>query len=156
MEGENIGLLMDNLMLARKVQALASSYLCEGKPMQYTNVDEWQEMQRELAQCMNALVRQDGSTSGEEAEIVLAILMGYTLAVRNPLHIDMALERAERVLPRLDHSVLKCQLMAFCYAETGDEELADSVSILMQSLKAAGNGEEIRWVEELLNSVVVD
>ena len=43
MEGENIELLMDNLILARKVQALASSYLCEGKPMQYTNVEEWQE-----------------------------------------------------------------------------------------------------------------
>ena len=140
----------------REVQELAGRLLCSEKVPVYTNVDEWQEMQRELALCMNELVRQDGSTPEEEAEIVLAILMGYTLAVRNPLHIDMALARAERVLPLLDDSVLKCHLAAFCYAETGDEELADAVSALMEALKAAGKGEEIRWVEELLESMVTE
>ena len=124
--------------------------------MRYTNVDEWQEMQRELMLCMNELVRQEGSTAEEEAEIALAILMGYTLAVRNPGHIDIALKKSERVLPLLDNSVLKCHLVAFCYAETGDEELAETVSALMEALKAAGKGEEIRWVEELLESMVVE
>ena len=113
-------------------------------------------MQRELAQCMTELVCKEGSTAEEEAEIVLAILMGYTIVVRNPLHIDIALERAERVLPLLENSVLKCYLAAFCYTETGDEELADIVSDLMETLKAAGNGEEIRWVEELLESMMVE
>lgn len=117
-------------------------------------MDEWQEMQRELSLYLNELIRKEGSTPEEEAEIVLAILMGYTLAVRNPLHIDMALERAERVLPVFDDSVLKCHLAAFCYAETGDEELAETVLALMEALKGASNGEEIRWVEELLETMV--
>jgi len=154
MEGDNTGLLKDKLILAKKVQLLASSFLCEGNSVQYTYVDEWQEMQKELAQCMNELVRHEGNTSEEEAEIVLAILMGYTLAVRNSRHIDIALERAERVLPVLDNSVLKCQLMAFCYAETGDEELANNAFDLMESLKTTDVGEEIRWVEEELESFV--
>ena len=140
----------------REVQELAGRLLCSEEVPVYTDVDEWQQMQRELAQCMYELVRQEGSTPEEEAEVVLAILMGYTLAVRNPLHIDIALARAERVLPLLEDSVLKCHLAAFCYAETGDEELAGIVSVLMGRLKAAGNGEEIGCVEELLENMMVE
>lgn len=156
MEVENSGLLMENHMLVKKVQMLASNFLCEGNTMRYTNVNEWQEMQRELAQCMHVLVRQKGQTTEEEAEIILAILMGYTLAIRNPQHIDMALERAERVLPLLENSVLKCHLAAFCYAESGDEELSDMVYGLLEELKAAGRSEEIGWVEVLLESMMVE
>ena len=149
--------MIDSIYIqAKKVQMLASNFLCEGNTMRFTNVDEWQEMQRELAQCMNVLVRQEGKTIEEEAEIILAILMGYTLAIRNPFHIEMSLKRAERVLPVLGNSVLKCHLAAFCYAESGDEELLDMVYGLMKQLKVEGKGEEIGWVENLLESMTVE
>ena len=124
--------------------------LCEPDELTYTDAQAWNEWQRVLAGRMESLLQQEGSTPDEEAELVLTVLMGYTVVVRNSRNIAKALERAERVFPLIKDPVLKCRLAVFCYGECWDEELAQEAHTLIDTLKKAGRGKDIEFVETLL------
>ena len=136
---------------AKEIQTLAGKFLSQGHS--YTDVEEWQTMQAWLSQGMDDLMRQEGTSVEEEAERVLAVLMGYTIAVRNARHIASILECAERVWPYVTDKILKCHLAVFCYGECWDEELLEQAYGLIADLKATGQGEEVRLVEELLATI---
>ena len=117
----------------------------------FTDVEQWKLMQLHLASTLAELEAVQGDTPEVEGELVLALLMGYGVSVRNGAQVSRALERAERVLPRISDPVLKCKLAAYCYVEVPDEELLDIARSLLLELKQQGRGDEVLQVEEMIS-----
>lgn len=138
---------------AKEIQQLAGRFLCEegGKP--YTDIEEWKEVQMHLATCAEELLKQEGATPDEEGEILLAVLMGYTVAVRKRKNIAVAMERANRVLKGIQDPLLKCKLAVLCYGECFDEELAAMAHQLIEEQKLAGNEKAVYETEVLLLNI---
>ncbi len=141
---------MTNLKKAIEIQQIAARFLYEDRNLPYTDVEEWGRIQAFLAKGIGELCHQEGPTPEMEAEIVLAILMGYTIAVRKSRHIDLALQRAERVFSLLPDSMLKCQLAVFCYGECLDEGLLETAHWLIEKLKQTVPTDQLDALEELL------
>ena len=141
---------MSSELRVREVQELAGRLLCPEEVPVYTDVEEWKDIQSHLVLALKELEALEGKSPEEEGELVLAILMGNCVAVRNAQSVSRALARAEKVLPLLSDTVLKCKLACFCYLEFPDEELLDMVSSLMAEVKSSGRGEEIRQVEKMI------
>ena len=120
---------------AKEIQRLAGGILQNKENNPFTDVEEWKDVQNQLAIGINYLIQQEGSTPDEEGEAVLAILMGYTIAVRNRKNIGKAMLRAQEVLPKITDPVLKCRLTVFCYGECYDEELAQTAHQLIEEQK---------------------
>lgn len=137
----------------QEIQQLASQFLDQKCCKSYTNIEEWKETQKFLTHAIKQLMQQEGSTPEEEGEAVLAILMGYTLTVRNSRNIELVLARAERVWPLITDPILKCKLAIFCYGECYDEELAEEAHRLIGELKRCDRWEEVKRLEELLISM---
>ena len=135
---------------AKEIQQLAGRFLYEEAAKPYTDVEEWKEVQGHLATCIEDLLKQEGGTPEEEAEIVLAVLMGYAIAVRKRKNIAIAMERANRVLPILEDPVLKCRLAIFCYGECYDEELANLAHRLIEEQKVKGDNQAAVGLEDML------
>ena len=135
---------------AKEIQQLAGRFLYEEAAKPYTDVEEWKEVQGHLATCIEDLLKQEGGTPEEEGEIVLAVLMGYAIAVRKRKNIAVAMERANRVLPILEDPVLKCRLAIFCYGECYDEELANLAHRLIEEQKVMGDKKAVEDMEAML------
>ena len=147
---------MNVLTLAREVQSFSARQLSPDGSCAYTDVEQWKVMQtclvRELAELEGAETR----NPEEEGELVLALLMGYCVAVRNGTAVQRALERAERVMPLLDDGLLKCRLAVYCCLEVPDEELLEETQVLLEKLKEKGLSHEVQQVEYFFRTVVSD
>jgi hypothetical protein len=141
---------MNVLTLAREVQSFSAQQLSPDGECAYTDVEQWKVMQtclvRELAELEGAETR----NPEEEGELVLALLMGYCVAVRNGTSVQRALERAERVMPLLDDGLLKCRLAVHCCLEVPDEKLMEETRALLEKLKRQGKYKEIEALEKLI------
>ena len=141
---------MNVLTLAREVQSFSARQLSPDGSCDYTDVEQWKVMQtclvRELAELEGAETR----NPEEEGELVLALLMGYCVAVRNGTAVQRALERAERVMPLLDDGLLKCRLAVHCCLEVPDEELLEETRTLLEKLKRQGKYKEIEALDKLM------
>lgn len=146
-------MMNEKLYVAKEIQCLVGRYLQTEMNSFYTDIQEWNELQESLSKKMSMLIGVEGDSPTEEAEFILAILMGYTIFLRNPRHINNALKRAERILPLLENGILKCHLAVFCYGECYDDGLAVLAQKLINESKQRGNGEEIRHVEQLFESM---
>lgn len=135
---------------AREIQQVVMRCLLEESRVPYTDVEEWTATQAFLARSIGGLLKQEGSTPNEEGERLLAILMGYTIAVRNRRNIAVALEQAERVIPQITDKLLKCKLAVYCYGECLDEELGMMAHRFIEEQKLCGNPKEVACLEELL------
>ena len=138
------------ILQAKEIQLLAGKFLYEEAANPYTDVEEWKEVQEHLNTCIETLLKQEGSTPEEEGEIVLAVLMGYSVAVRKRKNIAIAMERANQVLPLLQDAVLKCRLAIFCYGECYDDKLANMAHLLIEEQKVLGDKQMAEGLEDLL------
>ena len=134
----------------REVQELAERLLSPAKVPEFTDVEEWKLVQTHLAAALRELERMEGESPEEEGELLLAILMGYSVTVRNPLQISHVLGRSLWVLSKLTNPVLKCKLAAHCYQEVPDEELLELVRSLIEELKRSGRGGEVLQIEKMI------
>ena len=116
----------------------------------FSDLEQWKLAQSLLASAVRELEGMVARTPEEEGELVLAILMGYGVTVRNGRALTGALERAMRVIPLLENPVLKCKLAAHCYLEVPDEELLELVRSLIGELKRSGRGGEVLQIEQMI------
>lgn len=135
---------------AKELQQIVMRCLYKDGQTTYTDVEEWTATQAFLAQSIGELLKQEGNTPNEEGERLLAILMVYTIAVRNRRNIAVALEQAERVIPQITDELLKCKLAVYCYGECLDEELGMMAHRFIEEQKLCGNMKEVACLEELL------
>ena len=136
------------IRFAQEVQAFAAKQLYVEEVPDFANMEEWNQAQLHLVKALAELERLNGTTPEEEGELALAILMGYGVAIRNARNVQLALERAKRVMPRLTDEVLKCKLAVCCYVEIPNEELAEMIKALLVELKRQGKEGEIRQAEK--------
>ena len=95
------------------------------------------------------------STDEEEALLCLALLMGYNaLIYTNDIETrkQTILERSWKVLEKLSPSLLKCQLLTYCYGEVFDDELAAEAHAIIDDWgKRELTAEEQEIVDTLTN-----
>ena len=88
----------------------------------------------------------EGSTVEEQANICLALLMGYSASFidhgEKQEHVQKVLDRCWDVLDALPASLLKLRLLTACYGEVFDEPLADEGRVIIASWDAATLTEE--------------
>ena len=78
-----------------------------------------------------------GSTVEEQANVCLALLMGYSASFvdhgEKQKHIQEVLDRCWNILDNLPASLLKLRLLTTCYGEVFDEPLADEGRAIIAS-----------------------
>ena len=98
--------------------------------------DDLSRLNREVCRQSRALLKAKGETPEEEAAICVALLMSYTVTMYgNPVEQQkqQILDRALYVLDELPASLLKCQLLTYCYGVAGDEELLKEACEIIDS-----------------------
>lgn len=140
----------DAMIRAKEVQAFVGRQFYSDSLPEYVDVEDWKSVQLHLSVALKYLEENKGSTPEEEGELLLAIFMGYCVAIHSDQSVSRTLERAERVLPLLVDPVLKCKLAFFCYREFPDEELMEMVQSLMEEVKRKGREDEIQLIEKLI------
>lgn len=119
--------------------------------------DDFTRLNHEVFQKANALYHQRGSTFEEEASLCLALLKGYNATIYNngdkEERIQTILNRCWEVLEHLSASLLKVQLLTYCYGEVFEEELAKEAHQIMDSWENKVLSEEELKVIELLQTM---
>ena len=119
--------------------------------------DDFTRLNHEVFQKANALYHQRGSTFEEEASLCLALLKGYNATIYNDgdkeERIQTILNRCWEVLEHLSASLLKVQLLTYCYGEVFEEELAKEAHQIMDSWGNKVLSEEELKVIELLQTM---
>lgn len=82
-----------------------------------------------------------GSTVEEQANVCLALLMGYSASFidhgEKQKHIQEVLDRCWDILDALPASLLKLRLLTACYGEVFDEPLVDEGRVIINSWDSA-------------------
>ncbi|MCY6344864.1 UpxZ family transcription anti-terminator antagonist, partial [Bacteroides hominis] len=98
-----------------------------------------------------------GNSHEEEARLCLSLLMGYNATLYNngdkEERIQHILDRCWDVLEHLTASLLKVQLLVYCYGEVFDEELAREAQVIIDTWQDRELSEEEREVMERLKDV---
>ena len=83
----------------------------------------------------------EGSTTEEQANVCLALLMGYSASFidhgEKQKHVQEVLDRCWDILDALPASLLKLRLLTACYGEVFDEPLADEGRAIIASWDVA-------------------
>lgn len=116
---------------------------------EYSYIDKYKEVLSWIYRTCRELIRFHGESDEEEAEICLSVLIGYSTTVRNAKNIQRAIDRAYAVLPHLASSLLKCQLLIYCYAEVRNQKLLDQAKQIMQTWNSSQLSEEEARAREL-------
>ena len=99
-----------------------------------------------------------GSTVEEQANVCLALLMGYSASFvdhgEKQKHIQEVLDRCWDILDALPASLLKLRLLTACYGEVYDEPLADEARSIITAWDTASlTAEQQEVIEEFQNVV---
>ena len=122
------------------------TYGLDGSPIY---VDEFTRLNREVYEQALELYGTRGKTVESEAELCLGLLAAFA-AGHKQQYIQRVLDRSWKVLPKLSASLLKVQLLVYCYSEVYDEELSRQAhSIIATWDKAELTLEQVDIIEEL-------
>ena len=99
-----------------------------------------------------------GSTVEEQANVCLALLMGYNASFidhgEKQKHVQEVLDRCWDILEVLPASLLKLRLLTACYGEVFDEPLADEGRAIIDSWNSASlTSGQREAIEEFQNGV---
>lgn len=126
----------------------------DGSPI-YT--DHFRQLNTEVFRLSEALFSMKGTTSEEEAAICLSLLMGYNATIYNDgdkeSKIQSILDRSFAVLDHLPASLLKCQLLTYCYGEVFEEDLAQEAHFIIDGWGSREFTKEEKEILELLRSL---
>lgn len=99
--------------------------------------EHFSRLNKEIQILSDALYSAKGDTPEEEAGICLALLMGYSATIYSDKDKEAKkqsiLDRAWEVLEQLPPSLLKCQLLTYCYGEVFEDELAQEAHAIIDS-----------------------
>lgn len=99
--------------------------------------DDFGRLNSDVLHRANSLYHLHGATVEQEASICLALLMGYNATIYNygdkESKKQTVLNRCWNILEHLPASLLKCQLLTYCYSEIYEEELAQEAHDIINS-----------------------
>lgn len=120
-----------------ELQQLAQKSLYLGLDGDPIYAEHFSRLNKEIQILSDALYSVKGDTPEEEAGICLALLMGYNATIYSDKDKEAKkqsiLDRAWEVLEELPPSLLKCQLLTYCYGEVFEEELAQEAHAIIDS-----------------------
>lgn len=120
-----------------ELQQLAQKSLYLGLDGDPIYAEHFSRLNKEIQILSDALYSVKGDTPEEEAGICLALLMGYNATIYSDKDKEAKkqsiLDRAWEVLEQLPPSLLKCQLLTYCYGEVFEEELAQEAHAIIDS-----------------------
>ena len=139
-----------------ELQQLAQKSLSLGLDGGPIYAEHFSRLNKEIQILSDALYSVKGDTPEEEAGICLALLMGYNATIYSDKDKEAKkqsiLDRAWEVLEQLPPSLLKCQLLTYCYGEVFEEELAQEAHAIIDSWQGRElTSKEQEVVENLRN-----
>ena len=147
-----------NSLLSRAVELQHAAHTLmylgmDGEPL-YS--DDFCRQNKDVLLKYDSLFAAKSSDIEEEANLCLALLMGYNATIYNYGDKEQKkqeiLVRAYDVLERLPDSLLKVRLLTYCYGETYEEALLQSARKIVDGWgQASLTSEQIEAVEELRN-----
>lgn len=121
-------------------------------------INEFYQLNAEVFKLTEELFEYKASTPEEEAEICIALLMGYgTTSFFNEEReqkTQQVLNRSEKVLNELEPGVLKCRLLLGCYKEIPVKELLQEAKEIIMGWGGRELTEEEKTMMEEYNGVV--
>lgn len=139
----------------KELQHLARKLICMGIDGGPVYADCFSKLNKEVLSLSDSLFLERGNTPEEEASICLAVLMGYNATIYNSYRDEkkqLVLNRSWKVLDKLSSSLLKCELLTYCYGEVFDEELAKEAHYIINTWEGrALSRQEQDVVENLRN-----
>ncbi|MCD8184397.1 MAG: UpxZ family transcription anti-terminator antagonist [Bacteroides sp.] len=129
------------------------TYGLDGSPI-YT--DEFTRLNRDVYEQALELYGTYGDTAESEAELCLSLLVAFAATIydngRKEQYVQNILDRSWGVLPKLPSLLLKVRLLAYCYSEFYDEELAQEAHNIINTWdKSKLTPEQVEIIEELNN-----
>lgn len=118
-----------NSLLSRalELQRIAHELMCFGMDGTPVYSDTFCRLNKEVLVLSDSLFPVQGSGTEEEANVCLALLMGYNATIYDngdkEQKKQIALNRACELLGRLPASLLKVRLLAYTYGEVYEESL---------------------------------
>ena len=147
-----------NSLLSRalELQRIAHELMCFGMDDTPVYSDTFCRLNKEVLVLSDSLFPVQGSGTEEEANVCLALLMGYNATIYDngdkEQKKQIALNRACEVLGRLPASLLKVSLLAYTYGEVYEESLLQEAHTIVDSWdKEAMITEQVEAVKELRN-----
>ena len=147
-----------NSLLSRalELQRIAHELMCFGMDGTPVYSDTFCRLNKEVLVLSDSLFPVQGSGTEEEANVCLALLMGYNATIYDngdkEQKKQIALNRACEVLGRLPASLLKVRLLAYTYGEVYEESLLQEAHTIVDSWdKEAMITEQVEAVKELRN-----
>lgn len=139
-----------------ELQQLAQKSLYLGLDGDQIYAEHFSRLNKEIQILSDALYSVKGDTPEEEAGICLALLMGYNATIYSDKDKEAKkqsiLDRAWEVLEQLPSSLLKCQLLTYCYGEVFEKELAQEAHAIIDSWQGRElTAKEQEVVENLRN-----
>lgn len=118
--------------------------------------DTFCRLNKEVLVKSNSLFSAQGSDIEEEANLCLALLMGYNTTIYDygdkEQKKQVILDRIYNVLEELSDSLLKVRLLSYTYGEVYEESLLKEAHTIISSWdKSALTVEEVEMIEELNN-----
>lgn len=143
----------NTILIARKLQKESYKLFYPQDGDEYSYIDKYQEINSRIVLWRNKLACAKGNTVEEEAEICLALLMGFNSYIRDDSGIQEALSRTHEILPLLPSGALKCQLLVFCYGVEYEQELYEEAKHIIASWSNRGKTDEEQKIEAILNDI---
>ena len=147
-----------NALLSRalELQRIAHELMCFGMDGTPVYSDTFCRLNKEVLVLSDSLFPVQGSGTEEEANVCLALLMGYNATIYDngdkEQKKQIALNRACELLGRLPASLLKVRLLAYTYGEVYEESLLQEAHTIVDSWdKEAMITEQVEAVKELRN-----
>ena len=147
-----------NSLLSRalELQRIAHELMCFGMDGTRVYSDTFCRLNKEVLVLSDSLFPVQGSGTEEEANVCLALLMGYNATIYDngdkEQKKQIALNRACELLGRLPASLLKVRLLAYTYGEVYEESLLQEAHTIVDSWdKEAMITEQVEAVKELRN-----
>lgn len=148
-----------NSLLSRalELQRIAHELMCFGMDGTPVYSDTFCRLNKEVLVLSDSLFPVQGSGTEEEANVCLALLMGYNATIYDngdkEQKKQIALNRACELLGRLPASLLKVRLLAYTYGEVYEESLLQEAHTIVDSWdKEAMITEQVEAVKELRNT----
>ena len=147
-----------NSLLSRalELQRIAHELMCFGMDGTPVYSDTFCRLNKEVLVLSDSLFPVQGSGTEEEANVCLALLMGYNATIYDDGDKEQkkqtALNRACEVLGRLPASLLKVRLLAYTYGEVYEESLLQEAHAIIDGWgKEVMTAEQVELVKELRN-----
>ena len=144
------------LSCALELQRAAHELMYLGMDGEPIYSDTFCRLNKEVLVKSNSLFSSKSSDIEEEANLCLALLMGYNATIYDYGDKDQkkqsVLDRAYTILEQLPTSLLKVRLLTYCYGEIYEEALLQEARVIIgQWDKNALTSEQTEIMEELKN-----